>query len=146
MTLTVIGDGVRKDEFQQQFANSHSGDRVTFTGRINHSVIPSILLQHTIGINYMRPSDANHCRAILKLREYLACGLQVVCNDVGDGELFKEHVIIKPSLDEMEKQLDGLLDNYPGINTSGSQFVHQKYDWKPIVNEFLTHITPEKNL
>ena len=62
--------------------------------------MPGVLKLGTVGINYMAPTKANQCRASIKVREYMAAGLNVVCNPVGDGEVFKDHVILCERIEE----------------------------------------------
>ena len=47
------------------------------------------------------------------------CGLTVVCNDVGDVELFKEHIFIETEIESLLIRLDNLLSSPLEKNYSG---------------------------
>jgi glycosyltransferase involved in cell wall biosynthesis len=136
ITMNVVGDGRRKTEFEQTVKKAGLADRIRFTGTIDHAQLPAFMAAHRIGINYMRPSTVNQCRAILKIREYLACGLQVVCNNVGDVSLFEGHIHVHPGINEMFLAISKLLDMPPSPNTAGRSFIEQHYRWEVIVGEF----------
>jgi glycosyltransferase involved in cell wall biosynthesis len=112
-TITIAGDGVRRPVFEQAVTMLGLSSAVSFIGQVDHTKLPEIMADHYIGINYMRPTPVNECRAILKIREYLACGLLVVCNRTGDALEFKDVAYVEPDIDGMEKRLFDLL-NQPG--------------------------------
>jgi glycosyltransferase involved in cell wall biosynthesis len=134
--VKIIGDGVRRREFEALSAAAGIGDRMRFLGWVDHRDLPAVLSDNWVGVNYMRKSFHNDCRAILKIREYLARELPVVCNDVGDAGAFRDHVHIEPSLETMEKRVCQLLNEPWRPNAQGRLFVAQLYGWKKIVAEF----------
>ena len=92
---------------------------------------------HRIGINYMRPSLTNDCRAILKIREYLAQGLAVVCNNSGDANSFHEQVFVERSIESMGKRIGDLLsDSSLAQNRAGRELMEKKYRWDRIIAGF----------
>lgn len=137
LSMSVVGEGCRKQEFEKEISRLGIEKQVYFKGRIDHRELPSFVASHRIGVNYMRVSEVNQCRAILKIREYLACGLEVVCNDVGDVELFKEHIYIENNLESMRKKIDNLFVTQSGPNLTGRQFIIDNYRWSSIVSDFL---------
>jgi glycosyltransferase involved in cell wall biosynthesis len=139
-TISVIGDGVRLPAFKAAAKTLDLSKQMTFLGRIPHAELPEVMARHGIGLNYMRPSFGNNCRAILKLREYLACGLQVVCNNTGDAGLFSAFAFVEPDIVAMEKRLQDLLDNVPIVNSKGRAFIESHFSWNSILTDFLrTH-------
>lgn len=139
-TISVIGDGIRLLSFEATAMKVGLGSQIKFLGRIPHADLPGIIARHAIGINYMRSSFVNNCRAILKIREYLACGLQVVCNNTGDADLFNTYVFNEPDIDSMEARLNTLLCGNPTINHSGRKFIEDSFSWKSIMVDFInTH-------
>ncbi|MBN1577955.1 MAG: glycosyltransferase [Chitinispirillaceae bacterium] len=136
-SMSVVGDGKRKAEFEQLIADAGIADRVRFTGTIDHTELPRFVAAHRIGINYMRPSPVNRCRAILKIREYLACGLDVVCNEVGDVDLFREFIHIEPTIDSLFETVSILLLKPHRMNAAGKAFIERNYYWPGIIDAFL---------
>ena len=138
--ISIVGDGVRRCEFEQKVRKLGIAKNVTFTGAIDHKKLPNFISKHQIGINYMHKSEANDCRAILKIREYLACGLQIVCNTTGDTELFKDFIHAEDNLELMENKILSLL-LYPTLsNTNGREAVENEYQWNVIIKKFIFYL------
>lgn len=137
MSMDVVGDGCRRKEFEEMVLTSGIENQIRFVGKIDHNSLPQFIAKHQIGINYMRPLEVNRCRAILKIREYLACGLNVVCNDVGDVELFKENIYIEADIESMFSRVDNLLSSPFEKNFSGRKVVDEHYTWGKIMRPFL---------
>lgn len=136
-TISVIGDGVRRPAFQAAAAKLGLSQKMSFPGRVPHAELPEIMARHSIGLNYMRPSFVNNCRAILKIREYLACGLQVVCNTTGDAESFRDFAYVEQDIERMEKRLNSLLENGEATNFHGRIFIEKSYSWETIIADFI---------
>lgn len=136
-SLTIVGDGVKRELFEKIISKSGISDCCTFTGRVQHDRMPQIISEHTIGINYLEQTKTNDCRAILKIREYLSQGLQVVCNKSGDAESFQPYIHIGESLKEIETLLINLLGSPFKINENGMNFVKENLLWKTIVSDML---------
>jgi len=139
-SITVVGDGCRRGEFEQSVDKLGIAAQVTFKGTIDHSKLPYLLARHQVGINYMQPAPVNSYRAILKIREYLACGLQVVCNDVGDVDLFAAYVHIRPTLKDMFEKVEELFRHGVGQSLDGRRFVEEEYGWSTLTNQFLERL------
>jgi glycosyltransferase involved in cell wall biosynthesis len=136
ITMNIAGDGRRRPEFEQMVRQAGLAGRIRFTGTIDHAALPAFISGHRIGVNYMRQSTVNRCRAILKIREYLACGLAVVCNDVGDVDLFREHIHVMPDPDSMCGAIKEILAAPDVVNSAGRSFIEANYRWDAIVAEF----------
>ncbi|MCX7726526.1 MAG: hypothetical protein N2053_06725, partial [Chitinispirillaceae bacterium] len=111
-------------------------NKIVFTGKIDHRELPKFIASHRVGINYMRPSLVNNCRAILKIRENLACGLEVVCNDTGDAAIFKDFIYIEPNVDSMFGAVSKIFSLPSVKNIRGRDFVEKNFDWFQIVSSF----------
>jgi glycosyltransferase involved in cell wall biosynthesis len=135
--ITVVGDGTRRASFEEKAKKLGMGGSISFVGQVPHEKLPEIMTAHYIGINYMRPTPVNECRAILKIREYLACGLQVVCNACGDARLFADVAFVEPNLRSMEERLADLLSRPCEKNTRGRAFIEQRFSWKQIMDDFI---------
>lgn len=140
LRIKIIGDGVRREYFEDKMTQLGIARNVLFLGRIEHGLIPAVLADTWIGLNYMRPSYVNQCRAVLKIREYLAVGLQVVCNDCGDASLFREHAFVEPDIAHMESRINEILTQGPQVNVEGRRFLEEHFTRGRIVDGFLGRI------
>jgi glycosyltransferase involved in cell wall biosynthesis len=143
--ITVVGDGARRGTFERSVKELGLTGSITFLGQVPHEKLPAIMAAHAIGINYMRPTLVNECRAILKIREYLACGLHVVCNRCGDAPLFVSVAFIEDDIEHMEQRLDALLSHPLEKNFAGREFVLRHFSWSVIMQEYLTMLR-KKNI
>jgi glycosyltransferase involved in cell wall biosynthesis len=81
--LVIAGSGPESDEIGQQVRSSGIEDRVHLLGQLAHRDVPSVLRAFDIGAApYTQASDFYF--SPLKVLEYLAAGLPVVCPDMGD--------------------------------------------------------------
>jgi len=139
--ILVIGDGTRRDEFFRDAEAHGLRKRLIFTGYLPHSDMPGVLKLARVGINYMAPTRANECRASIKVREYLAAGLNVVCNPTGDAEIFKDYVTLCSRIEDfpeaIRKAFQG--ENQARIRAA-QQFVETNYSWRPIVKDFFAYL------
>ncbi len=138
--IIIIGDGVKREYYENEITALNLHNNVEFTGRIEHASIPEVMAQAQIGINFMQPSYTNNCRAILKIREYLAVGLQVVCNNAGDAEIFRQHIYIEKDINSIGHRLIALLNKDVPINNTGRKFIETTFNWEIVVTGFLKHI------
>jgi glycosyltransferase involved in cell wall biosynthesis len=145
LRVTVVGDGVRRASFESRVHESGLAEAVTFTGRVPHDELPALIAGHRVGINYMAPTLTNNCRAILKIREYLACGLQVVCNDTGDARAFEPYVAIGEGLEEMEEKLRVMLHGVVAENIEGRKYVRKHLRWDAIIDNLLRRIENQRS-
>jgi glycosyltransferase involved in cell wall biosynthesis len=74
----------------------------------------------------------------MKLREYLAMGKKVVCNDVGDLKLFKEYAYqTSSSLGDFAQKIADVVEQEPDKRVrAGQRFVKNNYSWDAIGWEF----------
>ena len=138
LQITIVGDGVKRRFFEEEIRIAGIMANVNFTGRIDHKELPALIASHRIGINYMRRSLVNDCRAILKIREYLALGLDVVCNDVGDAEVFKDFAYVETSIEGMKACCEQLLLNINSpTNVAGQNYVLENFRWVKVCEKLL---------
>ena len=137
LKITIIGDGVKKNFYKKEIATLGLDENIDFIGRVEHHMIPQVMGEAQIGLNYMKPSFTNNCRAILKIREYLAVGLQVVCNDAGDANIFKDYIYIEKDIKSIEQRLASLLKKDIPVNVKGREFIEINFRWDTIIDNFL---------
>ena len=139
--ILVIGAGVRQQYFRSRVDAYGLQRRIIFTGYIPHSDMPGLLKLAQVGINYMMPSVANQYRASIKVREYLAAGLNVVCNRMGDTEIFQDYVALCPAIEEFPDAIRRALEiNNREIIREAQAFVENRYSWPRLVEDLLDHL------
>ena len=139
--ILVIGDGSRKPYFVNRVEAYGLQERIVFTGYLPHDDMPMVLKLAKVGINYMAPSRANQSRASIKVREYLAAGLQVVCNPVGDAETFKDYVTLCSRIEEFPGAIrQALEERNPESAMAAQKFVERNFSWPHLVEDFLKHL------
>jgi phosphatidylinositol alpha-1,6-mannosyltransferase len=84
LRLLVVGGGPLERRFRRLAREHGIADATTFTGHVHPSVVRDHVLSADAGILYYEPRHANLYRESMKLREMLAMGLPVVCNDIGE--------------------------------------------------------------
>jgi glycosyltransferase involved in cell wall biosynthesis len=89
----------------------------------------------------MAPTRANQSRASIKVREYLAAGLNVVCNPVGDAETFKDYVTLCTRIEDFPGAIGKALEeNNPENAKEARKFVERNFSWPHLVEDFLSHL------
>ena len=81
-TLTIIGDGDARPEFEAQLNRFGVADLVKFTGWIEHKRVPQRLLAADICVDPAPASEVNRRSTMIKIAEYLAVGKPVVAYDM----------------------------------------------------------------
>jgi glycosyltransferase involved in cell wall biosynthesis len=139
--VLVIGDGVRRPYFVKEVETYGLQKRMIFAGHIPHADMPGVLKLAKVGINYMAPTRANQCRASIKVREYLAAGLSVVCNPVGDAAIFEDYVTFCSSIEEFPDAMSTALEGRTQDRVKAAQrFVELHYSWPRLIEDFLTYL------
>jgi glycosyltransferase involved in cell wall biosynthesis len=134
-TVNIVGDGDKREQFELRAKKLGVEKQFVFHGRVPHEKLPALISRFQIGVNYMRPGLVNDCRAILKIREYLALGLQVVCNNTGDASLFSKFIHIGNSPEDIAEQLRRLLKK-SSLKKGGSCFINKNFSWKWTIKQF----------
>ena len=134
--ILVIGGGIYLDRFKEAIEELGIQDKVIFTGFISYGEIPQYLALADLGINYMENNKGNNYRVPIKVKEYLALGLPVVCNAVGDFEILKEYIKIAENDDEFVALVKQLLGEGCKKNNEAMQFMEKNYNWRTIVRNF----------
>ena len=139
--VLVIGDGVRRQDFVKEVEAYGLQDRMVFAGYIPHADMAGVLKLAKLGINYMVPTRANQCRASIKVREYLAAGLSVVCNPVGDAEIFQDYVTFCSSIKQFPDAMSKALEERTQDSVKAAQrFVALHYSWPRLIEDFLSYL------
>lgn len=134
--ILVIGGGIYLDRFKQAIEQLGVQDKVVFAGFISYENIPRYLALADVGINYMENNKGNNYRVPIKVKEYLALGLPVVCNAVGDFEIMKNYIKIAQNDDEFVRLVKQLLSEGCKKNNEATHFMEMNYNWRTIVKNF----------
>ncbi|MEI6297381.1 MAG: glycosyltransferase [Verrucomicrobiota bacterium] len=96
--LLVVGGGPLRQHFENLAGQMGLTSQVHFTGEVSHGDVPAFFAVADVALLYFSPRLVNQYRCSLKLREYFAAGVKVVCNDVGELPTFA-HLTYQSSSD-----------------------------------------------
>ena len=82
--LLVVGGGPLLVHYQRRSKSLGLERQVVFTGEVSHSEVPSYVGLSEVALLFFSERLVNAYRCSLKLREYFAAGIPVVCNDFGE--------------------------------------------------------------
>jgi hypothetical protein len=75
------------------------------------------------------------------VREYLAAGLNVVCNPVGDAATFKDYVTLCNRIEEFPGAIGKALgEKNPESALEAQRFVERNFSWPHLVEDLLDHL------
>lgn len=133
--LLVVGGGPRLAEFEQRVATMRLTGRVVFTGEVTHRDMRAHMALADVALLYFSRRLVNEYRCSLKLREYFAAGLKIVCNDVGELPEFAKLTYQSGSdpaafAGQIVEVFEGRTDGREAI---AQQFARDHLDWAQIV-------------
>jgi len=137
IVFVVIGAGKYLNYFKNIVKNLNIEKYVKFVGYVAHKDIPKYLNTALVAINYMEETEANLARSSIKIREYLASGIPVVCNIFGpDLKQFKKFVFEFKTgdIENCAKQIEMALK--AKRNKNAIKYIFEKFDWKFIIKNF----------
>ena len=134
LQLVVIGGGPKERHFRALAKAKNVDDITSFTGLVEPECVPKYLARGDIGIAYYKDNEVNRFRASMKVREMLACGLQVVCTDVGDLKQFARFTYQAPPepLQVSATLVHVLTNGGDGREVMGSSYVRSALAWTTI--------------
>lgn len=146
--LLVVGGGPLLDHYRQVAQEMGVAAQVGFTGEVPHEDVPAYLAVAQTAVLYFSPRLVNEYRCSLKLREYLAAGLRVVCNDVGELKDFAH--LTYQSRSEPRLFAANLLRLLQGHSDGREQAAHafagEHLDWGAIVRSAEAEIAKRAGL
>ena len=81
----VVGDGTGRAVLEATCRRLGVSHRMRMVGRVPHAEIPSWMNVFDLGLSTQTNDPVGWGRTTAKLPEYLACGLPVLCSDVGEA-------------------------------------------------------------
>jgi len=132
--LLLIGDGERKKEFQKLAKKLGISEKIIWTGLVPKEKVVDFVSLSDICLVYYQDRKANYFRTSLKLREYLALGKKVVCNDIGELKDFRKYTYQTSSrLSDFAKMTIKVLSGFNDKREiKGRTFVRRNYSWEKI--------------
>ncbi len=136
--LVIAGGGPLLSYFQTKATQLGLSSHTYFTGYLHPNEVALHLGASDFGIVYYRNNHVNQFRTSMKIREYLALGMNVICNNVGDLKEFKDLTFQSGSgyKNLALKILKTLSLRNPGINKKAISYIRRKYDWTLIGKSF----------
>jgi glycosyltransferase involved in cell wall biosynthesis len=144
--LTVVGGGARLGEFRRRVRDQGLAGSVALTGEVRPAEVPAYLAGADVAVAWASDRLVNRHRCSLKLREYLAAGLPVVCNDVGELADFAAVTYQVRDIDHLPDELVRLLDGQGDARETAGRHLAQSLDWHPIITTAATQITRRLHL
>jgi len=141
--LLVVGGGPLLKHYQNIVNKMNLEQNVLFTGYVEHQDIPKYISIANICILYHEDNYVNYVRSSTKIREYLAMGKKVVCNDVGELKLFKEYTYQSSSnIKEFSEEINHALEDTNKNKLKLAQkFIKDNYSWDIIGKKFNKKLT-----
>lgn len=132
--LLLVGDGERKEEFQELARKLGIFEKTIWVGLVPREEVVDFVSLGDGCLVYYQDKKANYFRASLKLREYLALGKKVICNDVGELKDFEKYTYQTSSqLSDYTKMIIRVLSGFGDKREiKGRGFVRKNYSWKKI--------------
>jgi len=136
--LTVVGGGARLDEFRRTVAALGLDGSVELVGEVHPEEVPAYLAGADAAVAWASDRPVNRHRCSLKLREYLAAGLPVVCNDVGEladyADVTYQVTGTGPAaIAALVDTLDRVLGGDGDAREDAGRRLAATLDWQPIV-------------
>jgi len=88
--LLIAGDGPAGDELRELAASLDLNGSIFFKGLVQYTDLPALMAEADLGIATSRKDAFRHYASPLKICEYMAAGLPVVCSGGGDAERIVE--------------------------------------------------------
>lgn len=133
--LVIVGGGPLLDHYRRMAQGMGLAGHVRFTGEVRHEEVPAYFARARSAVLYFSARPVNEYRCSLKLREYFAAGLPVVCNDVGELKDFA-HLTYQSNSDPagfaalVVRVLKGHSD---GRERAARAYAAERLDWSGIV-------------
>jgi glycosyltransferase involved in cell wall biosynthesis len=146
--LRIIGGGPLLAHYRRMAETMGLAGSVEFTGELAHAAVPDQFADAQAALLYMSNRLVNAYRCSLKLREYFAAGLKVVCNDVGELPEYAHLTYqTKSDLAEFAAMAVRVLRGHDdGRQVAAQKFAAEELDWPRLIagaaNEITARIFP----
>lgn len=136
--LLVVGGGPLLKNYKNLVVKMKLQNNVSFTGYVKNWDIPKYINIANTCVVYYKDNKVNYYRTSMKLREYLAMGKKVACNDVGDLGLFEKYTYQTSSnIEDFANKIVEVVEQEPDKRVRlGQRFVENNYSWDMIGKRF----------
>lgn len=138
--FVVVGSGVLKNYYRNLISKMGLINNVIFTDYVPLKDVPGYINTSDCCIVYYSDRCASYYRTSMKIREYLAMGKAVVCNNLGDLNNFKDFTFNfqTKDLDQFENNVLQVLNekNERLRILKGQKYVRDNFSWEKIIKEF----------
>lgn len=136
--LVVAGGGPMLDDFRKLSVKMGLKGKIFFTGHLLPTEVALHVSSADFALVYYKDKKVNYYRTSMKIREYMALGQRVICNDVGDLREFRKYAYMSGSGPESfsDKILKALGERTDIRARAGQSYVRKKYDWDVIGRKF----------
>jgi len=135
--LVIVGSGDGLERLQAWVQTMDLAQAVTFTGWVDHSLVPSYLAAANAAVYPYRDTLINRAKCSIKVLEYMAMGKAVVTHRVGQNTEYLEHLhsgyLAEPG--SVEDFAAGLLqvlqdrDLAQRLGDNAAQRIEHKFSW-----------------
>ena len=145
VTFTVAGGGPSEKYFRKRAMAL--GVPARFTGHISNTVIAEKIVKADICLVYYQVNDVNRYRCSMKLRECLALGKKIVCNDFRDAKNFAAYIYLSSSvIEEYARKILSVMDTTDGRERKGACYVRKHLSWASIGKDFYDALSRQRGL
>jgi glycosyltransferase involved in cell wall biosynthesis len=131
VTFTVIGGGPHEQYFKNLAAAS--GAKARFTGLLPNHMAAQKIARADICLVYYEQKEVNRYRCSMKLRECLAMGKKIVCNDFGDLKNFEKYTYqSSTSVHDFAQKILEVMCAHDGRELLGQQLIKKHANWDTI--------------
>jgi len=135
-TLTIVGDGERREELETLVKELDITDRVSFEGYVSRDEIPRFLAGATVSLVPLKTEYQLDYARPTKLLETMAVGTPYVASEVTEiNKLSRREetgVVVENDADEIEAELSSLLKNeqvQKQMCSNGTTVIQEQHDW-----------------
>lgn len=137
LRLVIAGDGPLRADLKKEFSKRKLLRHVVFTGALPHGEMPALIRQFDVALAPYSQPDHDFYFSPLKLFEYMACGVPVVCADLGQISKIVHHektgLLYSPGdLGELVSACHRLLVDpqlRSRLGQAAARDIHAKFTW-----------------
>ena len=116
--------------------------KAVFTGYLDKEEIAKYISAADLCLVYYKDKHANYYRCSMKMRECMAMGKKIACDDVGELKKFREYSYQSPAdiKKYAEKIVEIIKSGGDGRERKGRKFIEKNFDWEEIGRRFMKRL------
>lgn len=137
--FVIVGGGPDQAKFRKLARQLNVSAR--FTGHLSKEETAKELSKADVCLIYYKEKKVNAYRCSMKLRECLAMGKKIVCNDFGDLKKFEKYTYQSSSnLEDFADKIIQTLKKSDQREIKGLRYIRKNLDWNKIGKDFFNKI------